>query len=519
MVDPSKPSASAEESHEPQSESKLPASTAIPPRDLQVQKHAEGQQKSDARLLEATKKEIERDVSNREPAPDQEAWGIPALVEYAKEDKKRQQAAEVAQNAAFEQGVYNALKRREEDAKGLKPSDPKPIELGPASDEIREDGYSDSDVRDYFEGRYAPRPSPKAERLAGVSASNPKKSDTAQAAQRGESKAVETQLPKIIGGLFILVVTLVGGIATAYQLAGIVSLAVAHTILFFAWIGFLGGLLLIEYGLSIPRPKLKRIVIATVLGSLLFIALADAIMLYLKAQQAGSTVGPQNVAVKADINVHVAFFRTHLLDSIVGDRALMIEATEDLKYGCLTEPEVAWVKPFTNVRIRERDDVGIRFIIKNAGAAPVNSLRISIDPWQDLPRAALTTSSNIEPARMSSVTSRDDTFDVITVPRIPPLVTAVVTYYVSLPPEKRSETRSFAFPVQVMSSEDTGSILRLFQVSVAWADSAEADVTGRPVGYPIDMVTPVGYERLYGESARALVPLKLPYCTAEATPP
>ena len=115
MVDPSKPSASAEESQESQSESKLPASTAIPdadhepseaellrymrkssrhkfekpttshkdkarilrgakerwraahkpPRDLQVQKHAEGQQqKSDARLLEATKKEIERAFEN-----------------------------------------------------------------------------------------------------------------------------------------------------------------------------------------------------------------------------------------------------------------------------------------------------------------------------------------------------------------------------------------------------------------------------------------------------------------------
>ena len=219
---------------------------------------------------------------------------------------------------------------------------------------------------------------------------------------------------------------------------------------------------------------------------------------------------------KVDLSVYSAFFRTHLLDSIVGDRALLLEATEDLKYGCLEEPVVAWVKPFTNVEIRERDDVGVRFIIKNAGAAPATALRISVDPWHDLPRATITTSANVQPALMSSVTSRDDMFDVITVPRIPPLTTAVVNYYVSLLPEKRSETRSFAFPVRVLSSEDASAI-RPFEVSVGWADSAEAAVTGRPVGYPISMVTPVAFENLHGESARALVPLKLPYCTAEPT--
>jgi hypothetical protein len=224
-----------------------------------------------------------------------------------------------------------------------------------------------------------------------------------------------------------------------------------------------------------------------------------------------------SMPLRADLNVYSAPFRTHLMDSIVGDRALMVEATEDLNRRCLEEPFVAWVKPFTHAEIRERDDVGVRFIIRNAGAAPATGLRISVDPWHDLPRATVTTSANIQPALISSVTSRDHTLDVITVPRIPPRTTAVVTYSVSLPPGKRSNSaRSFEFPLRVLSADDATSI-KAFEVSVAWADSAESAVTRHPVTYPISMSTPVSYEDLHGDTARALVHLKVPYCTPKST--
>jgi hypothetical protein len=227
---------------------------------------------------------------------------------------------------------------------------------------------------------------------------------------------------------------------------------------------------------------------------------------------------PKSESAKPDLSVYSVSFRTRLLDSIVGERALLIEATEDLRRGCLEEPIVAWVKPFTNAEIRKRDDAGVRIIIKNAGTAAATALRISVDRWRDLPPATVTTSANVEPARISSITSRNDTFDVITVPRIPPLTTAVVTYVVSLPSEKRSEKRSFAFPVRVLSSDDASSITP-FEVSIAWADSAEGAVTGRPVNYAMSMVTPVSFEELHGDVARALVPLKIPYCAGKPARP
>jgi len=216
---------------------------------------------------------------------------------------------------------------------------------------------------------------------------------------------------------------------------------------------------------------------------------------------------------KAHINVYCAFFRTRLLDTIVNDRALLLEVTEDLKHDCLDEPFAAWVKPARNAQVRVRDDVGVRFIIKNVGDATATTLRMSVDPWHDLPPANIVTSPNIEAAVLSHINSRGDTFDVIAIPRLLPRTTAVVTYTVSLPTKRASRSRSYAFPVSVMSSEDA-ALLKMFVVSTSWADAAESAVTNRPVTYPISMVTPVSYEELHGDTARALVPIKRPPCAA-----
>jgi hypothetical protein len=87
----------------------------------------------------------------------------------------------------------------------------------------------------------------------------------------------------------------------------------------------------------------------------------------------------------ADVTVSYAFFRTRLLDSVAGNKALLLEVTQDLKSECLEQPVVAWVTPSTNVEIRGRDDVGVRFIIGNAGDSPATARRISVAKirWTD----------------------------------------------------------------------------------------------------------------------------------------
>src|SRR6266511_540798 len=112
-----------------------------------------------------------------------------------------------------------------------------------------------------------------------------------------------------------------------------------------------------------------------------------AIGSYLSIIGMGLTVAfffwPRAKPASADVKIYAAFFRTHLLDSIVGDRVLLREATEYLTRDCLEEPIVAWVTPFTHAEIRQRDAVGVRFIIKKEGPAPATALRISVDRWQD----------------------------------------------------------------------------------------------------------------------------------------
>jgi hypothetical protein len=223
------------------------------------------------------------------------------------------------------------------------------------------------------------------------------------------------------------------------------------------------------------------------------------------------------VSPRPQIDVYCSFFRTRLLDSIIGERALLIEVTEDLRGGCLDEPIVAWVKPFAKTKIRLKDDVGVRFIIKNVGDSPANALRISVDPWHALARAHVITSANIQAAVLSQGTSRAYTFDVITVPRIPPHTTAVITYGVPLSAKQRREGNDYSLPVRVLST-DEGAAVKVFSVTTAWADAAEAAVTGLPVHYGISMTTPVSFEDLHGDEARALVPIKLPPCKT-ASPP
>ena len=236
---------------------------------------------------------------------------------------------------------------------------------------------------------------------------------------------------------------------------------------------------------------------------------------YLSILGVGLTVAiflwPQSKPASMDVKVYASSFRTRLLDAVVGDRALLREVTEDLTRDCLEEPIVAWVKPFTNAELRQRDDVGVRFVLKNDGTAPATELRISVHRWADLPPAAVTTSPNIQPASVSQVTSRSDTFDVIAIPRLPAHASAVVTYSVSLPIDNRNEKRHFNFPIMVSSADYPGH-LSLYRVSIPWADSAEAALTGRPVNYAMSAVTPFTFEEVHGEAARALVPLKRPYC-------
>ncbi len=111
-----------------------------------------------------------------------------------------------------------------------------------------------------------------------------------------ESLNEPLQWPKIVGTTLLAFVALTAAIATAFQQAGIVNVFLAHLILLFGWLGFMGSFLLLERVVSLPPRRMVKATIIVGFISGLFMLGMDRWMVYLKVQANPSTEGSASIS-------------------------------------------------------------------------------------------------------------------------------------------------------------------------------------------------------------------------------
>lgn len=102
--------------------------------------------------------------------------------------------------------------------------------------------------------------------------------------------------PKTVVGLALLITSGIAGIGGAFQVAGVMSMGLAHLLLFATWIGFVCGAILIEAGIDFPRDKRMRLTVVLAVLSFVALVLVDVLLIYLRAQQ-NSTVSANQTAL------------------------------------------------------------------------------------------------------------------------------------------------------------------------------------------------------------------------------
>jgi hypothetical protein len=104
-----------------------------------------------------------------------------------------------------------------------------------------------------------------------------------KSASSSSGKAIP--IAKLLATIVLAFASLYGFVAAAFQVAGVSSLLLAHSLIAMGWLAFMASVLLIERVLALPRKKRITVTVTAAIACAAFMLVMDRWMVNLKVQQ------------------------------------------------------------------------------------------------------------------------------------------------------------------------------------------------------------------------------------------